>query len=538
MKTTSVHSLLAILIVFGGFALTAAVSRHPFDRLPHLEDEVAYLWQAKLFAGGHMSITSPEPRQSYWQPFIVDHEGRRFSKYPPGWPLLLAAGVLIGQPWVINGFLAMLIIALATRVAREVYDANTGLVAALLTATSPMMLLLNGSLMAHTAATFWGMLLTLACWRIHRRKAPRQWAAAGGIALGMVASTRPLTAVGLALPCAALSALPALQWLWRMTANRQVLIRMMRAGPLARRLLWRSILEGWPQQRWIVQTLAVFVGTAAVASLLTPLHNMAATGDPTANLYTLVWEYDRVGFGPDYGRSGHTLSEGLRSARTDVALWTSDLFGWQMPTAAHEWLKQHAGWRMGAGISWLLIPIGLIAFRQRRWTWLLAGIPAGLVGVHLFYWIGAQTYSARYYAESVPAVAILSAAGLTALARRTNQYAVYGALALLIALSLLTFTPPRLEKLHRFNGVGQDRLEALETLRDGRPVLVLVTGADRRSWRDWGTYMAVTSPYLDSDIAAAREHGWTGELETIMARFPGRQVILLPPDGVLRPADG
>jgi len=493
---------LALLIALAAFGLTAAASRSPFERLPHLEDEVAYLFQARVFAGGQVVIDSPEPHRAYWQPFVVDYAGRRFGKYPPGWPLLLAVGVLLGQPWVSNAFLAALSVALIYRLGRAIFDAETGLVAAVLTASSPMFLLLSGSLMGHTAALFWGVLFVFALWKVERT-GRAVWAAAAGAALGMLFNTRPLTAVGMALPFAL---------------------------GLAGMVLWRGIKTWW-RRGW--RPLLAFGAAAALTATMTPLFNAAATGSPTTNLYTLVWPYDQVGFGECCGRSGHTPEKGIRNTKADLALWSSDLFGWQMDADLHRSLEENAGWWLGRGVSWVLLPVGLIARRRSRWTWALLGTFAGLVGAHVFYWVGAQTYSARYYYEALPGLALISAAGFTGLARRVPRGPAYAVLAVMIAASLLGYTPARLGVLWRFNDIGQDDIAALRVLRDGRPVLILVTGEQPRSWREWGTYMALTSPYLDSDVVAARDRGWQGEREAILARLPGRQVLYLPPDNHL-----
>ncbi len=57
---------------------------------------------------------------------------------------------------------------LVYRLGREMFDPATGAVAALLTATSPAALLLNGTLMGHTAALFATTLLMFAFWRMER----------------------------------------------------------------------------------------------------------------------------------------------------------------------------------------------------------------------------------------------------------------------------------------------------------------------------------------------------------------------------------
>jgi hypothetical protein len=320
--------------------------------------------------------------------------------------------------------------------------------------------------------------------------------------------------------------------------------RLLRAGPLARRALRVALRPAWQTARNGLALVLIFAACAAGVLLLTPLHTTAAVGDPGANLYRLVWDYDRVGFGPDVGRNGHTPAKALRNLRSDLAIWSSDLFGWQIHPAAHAWLQTHTGWWLGPGLSLLFPLLGLIAAGRRRWTWLLAGITGGLVSVQFFYWAGSQAaYSTRYYAEAVPALALMSGAGLAALAceagkSRGARPIVAGLLAAAILASLIGFTPARLASLWRFNNVGQDKIAALDALRNGRPALILVTGEESRSWRDWGTYMALTSPYLErgGDVVAARYTGRAVDWEAIMVRFPGWQVLELPPDGTLRVA--
>lgn len=74
------HHLLAIGLAFFAFFMSALVSRTVFERLPHLEDEMAYLFQAKIFERGQLVVDTPDPRRAYWQPFVVDYEptGKRF----------------------------------------------------------------------------------------------------------------------------------------------------------------------------------------------------------------------------------------------------------------------------------------------------------------------------------------------------------------------------------------------------------------------------------------------------------------------------
>lgn len=85
-------------LCLAAFLAGALISARFFERAPRSEDEVAYAFQAKVFASGRLAVPTPENHLSFWTPFVVDHRGARFSKYPPGWPLLLAVGYRLGNP--------------------------------------------------------------------------------------------------------------------------------------------------------------------------------------------------------------------------------------------------------------------------------------------------------------------------------------------------------------------------------------------------------------------------------------------------------
>lgn len=603
MKTTSrippgtARVIVAALALFS-FALSVILSWTVFERLPHLEDELAYLFEARVIAGGNFVIPSPEPSTAYWQPFVVDQNGLRFGKYTPGYPLQLAVGVLAGTPWIINAFFAALAVALVYRLGREIFKSeDVGLIAAALVAFSPMAILLNASLMGHSAALFWAGLFLYAYWRLdgwfgrvthstpaaqfqsvgeiqeQSSLAPDEneplrpallWGALAGLALGMVFITRPATGLAVALPIIAWSG-----------------VRLLRALFKQRRVFWR-----------ILTPLAALSIITIALALIVPLYNYQATGNPQTNLYTFVWPYDRIGFGEGYGRNGHTLEKGVRHMRFDLSLTAADLFGWQLQPLRDETgqvradLTDHfvnqADYYPATGLSWILLPFAFIVVYKERslliflwmalglgwlafpflvdggnltrdpvfawvsifvlaiwlcvpllflkeriavWTWLLAAVALSLIIVQLTYWIGSQRYSTRYYYEGLLSLALLSALPLAWVIQRVKRYyVVYAGFAVLLALSFFNYSLPRVGVLHGFNLINRELERAVEERREpGRDVLVLVNGEDVR-WRSYGELMALTSPYLDSEIVVARVNS-SENREAIIARFPDRQII-------------
>jgi hypothetical protein len=116
-KTRRVEFAAFLLSLFGILAAYLVADR-VFERVPHIKDEMAFVWQAKVFA--HGELTAPIPPNNMWVPFVVCYDGHRFGKYPPGWPMALALGILFGVRNWVNPFLGGLAIWLTFRLGQKV----------------------------------------------------------------------------------------------------------------------------------------------------------------------------------------------------------------------------------------------------------------------------------------------------------------------------------------------------------------------------------------------------------------------------------
>lgn len=505
-----VQRLLAMTLVMVAFGATLLVSRTVFERLPHLEDELAYVYQAQVFARGNIVLQSPDPHNPYWKPFVVNYSGNRFSKYTPGWSLLLAPGVLMGFTPIINALFSALAIALTYRMSEEVFNADTGVIAALLMTFSPMFLLLGGSLMGHTAALACAMWFVYSYWRLEQKRRVLWWGLAAGFGLGLLTVNRPLTGIAISTPFVIYSGM-RLGW---------VLIRQ-------RALFWKTLYP-----------LLALGGVTIIIGMLIPVYRFVATSNPFLNTYTLVWEYDKVGFGPDHGRIGHTWKMGWDTALDDLTLTAADMYGWQLEPFSlqqRDHLLRASSAYPGTGISYVLLPLGLIVgllfSRQRRWTLLLAIIPLSIIIFQMAYWIGSQRYSTRYYFEGLAAATILSAILPGWIAHQRGRWVTYLVFVGITVVSMNRYTIERLSILHGFNGVTQARVAEVMTQRETvKPTLVILTGNDM-TWRANGTLMALTNAHLDSDIILARDRGDQRYRERILAQFPDREVIDMRGEG-------
>lgn len=237
-----------------------------------------------------------------------------------------------------------------------------------------------------------------------------------------------------------------------------------------------------------------------------------------------------------------------------------------MDPAFEEYARVNWVYGAGVGLSWIPVVAGLIAGRRKTWTWLLFGQFVFLVLAGLFYWIGAvvhgsAAYSVRYYYEATFAVSLVAGNGVVLwaeslrrpLSARPNLSTFWGRfrlawnqlwpgyvlLFIAVGLSLAGYTPARFREplppnwdqgLYRYNKTGQYQLDAVNAKRgdDPRPVLLVILRNPNRdirdNWRDYASMMAVTSPYLDSDIVVARVFE-PGEVQEFLRRFPDRLVL-------------
>lgn len=474
-------SLITILFTF-------FISERVYDRMPHLEDEMAYVWQARAASRGALTTLTPPCPRCFLVPFVVDYQGLRFGKYPPGWPALLAIGEMTGvRDWV-NPLLSGFSIWLLYLLIKKILDEKTALLGAFLGIGSPFFLMNAASLLSHV----WSLFLTLAfChawidlfWKRFKRPKLLVWVA--GLTLGLLALTRPLTALSIAIPFA----LHGLYLLWK--------------GDQATRLY----------------LIAIGAITGSIAILIFAWQ-YAVTGDPLLNPYTLWWPYDQVGFGPDVGlqKGGYEPRHIWLNTRKSLRVGNSDLFGWPYS-------------------SWLFLPFGLLAIRKNLPALLVASIFPSLIIGYSFYWVGSWLYGPRYYFEALPGLILLTAAGIRWLAgglrvntlplrwsipQRIRIYTVSLLVGILAAGNIFFFLPQRLAFMTDLYGANRERLLPFLSpqAQELAPALVLVTPV--RSWVDYGTLLELTSPFMDTPFIFTISRKPEQNLEVIY-HFPGRSV--------------
>ncbi|MCB9780322.1 MAG: hypothetical protein H6742_17285 [Alphaproteobacteria bacterium] len=438
--------LSALALVAVGFA--AAMALGPLEGVAHVSDEVAYTLQAKLFAGG-MRVGPPADNPSmllypFWQTGPVS-----YAVFPPGWPMLLAAGVAVGLPWAVNALLAgalpPLSFLLATAWGRPGEEAR---LAAMVAALSPGIVLLSGSRMAHTSVLV--ALLAALVLVARRRDGAVAWLL-GGAGLAYVLLARPFDGVVLGGP---------------------LIVAGLLRGRGPARLSWvvlPALAAGWlllDNQRLTGDALTFPVGPWWDAFV-------AGTGHPPG--CNALGFGDTIGCHPTFGSWGHS------PAKASAIAWDALVV-----------LDRHL---LGLPGGLLLAAVG--AVRLRRPEPLLAFVL--VVAGYALYWSPGNVYGARFYHPLYAVLPVLVAVAAGMLPARLRG--VLPALVLGVTASVGLARSARELSDHYWCGDGEvARLLDAEGIDEG-VVFVQGNGVRETGWPWVGFPSFTCDPLLESGDA-------------------------------------
>ncbi len=463
-----------------------------FGNLPVVEDETAYLFQAKTMAGG--ALYAPELPADIADRFefylITNDADGWYATTVPGWPLVLALGVWIGLPWLVNPALGAVSVWLGMSFWRRVTDREQGLIVGLMMLASPWLLQASASLMTHPLV----LALTLGAWGLTARAKERSasdwktvwtWLFLAGLMMGWIFLTRAVEGV----------LIGGLTGFW---------------------IFWY-----FGRQSRIMPVLAYGLGCLATGSLYF-LYNLHMTGDlfstPLMVYLNESWGEgaNAFGFGPEIGPPGgwglldiwpgHSLPEAIINLNNSVNALNTELYGWTVGSLSLMLI--YLIWRRPTGANLAML--------------VLAG---AVILVHLFYWFTGTFYiGPRYWFGAFFAFIALSAGGFAALREyaRSRHAALPDkglnlVLLLLCGFSIIVFSSWRgTERFHprtthaRVMAAYQAPREAVVVL----PCAKLFEGAMQRN-----------DPFLRPDrpiFVMAKDDGSIADLE---AAFPNRPIV-------------
>ncbi len=434
----------ALLAALWVTAVTSLLAVAAYQQHPHVQDEVAYLMQARYLAAGALELPAPPVQQAFGFYLMQFNAAQWFPVTPPGWPAVLALGVRIGIPWLVDPLLGGISVLLAYLFIRELYDRRTARLVLVLLAISPWFLFMGMNIMTHTftltCALAAGVLLA---WT--RRTGNTLWAVLAGLMVGMGSLIRPLDGL--------LTALVLGLWV---------------IGLGGKRLKFRALA-------------AFVIATGLVAAVVLPF-NQALTGKATVfplNAYIDAQfgpGRNDMGFGPNRGLGwplqpfqGHSPLGAMVNTALNIFSINTELLGWSTG-------------------SLLFLALWLFSGRRRTSDYLMLAVIAITIGTFSLYWYsGGPDFGARYwYLVLIPCL-VLTVRGIELVQERLtsgpegtglNGTRVLVAVVVLCAFTLITYIPWRaIDKYSGYLGMRPEIQSLAQEYGFGKS-LVLVRGAE------------------------------------------------------------
>jgi len=454
------------------FLVSSAFSLLVFERLPHVPDEVAYLFHAKYFAAGRLYLPAPPDPHAFSCGLAWVHNGKWYSAQLPGWPAVLAIGARLGVPWLVNPLLGALAILLAYEFVRRLYDEKMARGAILLLAFSPWLLVMSATMMGHPASLVFTLAALLGV-QLAREHGSLLAAALAGLSLGALADTRPLEALVIGLAAG----------IW-----------------------WLAV--GWRRLRLVAVLTACILG--AVTLGLQFAYNKAVTGDPKTLPFEIMVDAtaykgaNRVGFGRDVGNLGWAHLDPLPGhGPIDVAVNTNqNLYMLNFETF---------GWACGS----MLFVILLLVWRPQRRDFLMWGVCLAIWCGMSFYWFsGGPDFGARYWYQMIVPLAVLTLRGAQEFAARWQQseagpaplpsHRIWAFIALASLLGFVNLAPWRsLDKYRNYRGVSGDIRKLAWEYHFGRSIVFVRAEGALLPWAssEYASAFSLNPPTLAVDAA-------------------------------------
>ena len=492
---------LPFILFLATFTALSFVARSFLDGVPHIADESVYLFQAKIFASGHLWAPAPaHPEFFAFEHMILDN-GRWFGKYPPLFPLLLSLGVRAGIPWAINPLVGAFSGFVLFLLAKEISGSgDCGILAWLLLLTSPFFLILNAGLMAHGLS----LLLTLMFVFFSLKGLKDDKAVLfflSGLSTGALIVTRPFTALLVLVPVAFYMGVSGVKRFGVAKTMKHSAALVLGIVPFFLfYLIWQHLF--FPEKGHLMN----FFYSAYSAS-------------------------DSLGFGPDKGKQwlktwgswGHTPAKGLRSMYNYLGYTALHLFGWP------------------CGLSFAFAGIPLVFGRSKTVSFTLFSIFISLMVGHMFYWATQHLgYGARYWFSGMAGLVVLTAMGIRyfrdgAAGVTAGDFGARGRVSLLVGLVLVGLTvwnmafylPNKLDECHHYGNIGAELRDAVAELQLKKSLVFVKT--ENLMFND-GFFM--NDPFMRKGILFARDLG--ARNRTLIEAYPEYDIYLWDKNGLIQ----
>ena len=176
------------------FCMCTLINIYAFKTCAHIVDEANYLFQGKVFAGGNLTASPPLLSKDFFEiKYFIQSSNDWYGSFFPGQSVLLAIGVLLKCPYLINPCLTAILLVTTVWAGRRIFSTTVGLFAGFLLLCSPFVLFQGASYFSHISSA---ILVTITLVWLLKLK-DRQWlkTLGCGIMTGALFLFRPLSAV-------------------------------------------------------------------------------------------------------------------------------------------------------------------------------------------------------------------------------------------------------------------------------------------------------------------------------------------------------
>ena len=377
-------------LLIAGLGLNLVVAGIVFDFRPCIIDTLDQVFQARVFLTGQLTAPAPPVPRAFEFLYMIIRDGHWYSQYPPGHPLMLALGLVIGGSWMIGPLLGALLPVLLYATGRAIWNERTGRMAGLIGLAAPYLHLMAGSHMSHSTCAFFLLLGAFGLVRLLR---------GGGLGSALITAT----GFGYALwtrpyPALAVSLAAALGCLLTLGSVRRI--------------------------RWPYAFLALVGATLPVCLLL--LYNWKTNGHP------LVFGYN-ITQGPL-----HRLGFGLRRMNETVRVFTL----WEALKQTGYHLNGLNVFALGTALpaTWLVV-LPFLARRRHPFLGLVSLLAAAPVIAFFFYPFTDFVLGPRLVFTALPFGVLLAARGLVCLPRTGPRMRALAARPAVVFLLFLPVIP-------------------------------------------------------------------------------------------------
>jgi len=384
----------ALLVASVTTLLAVWLSWTTFHFQPITIDELSVELQAALLSHGRLFATAEPHPEFFGTMQTVASQGRWFTHFPIGASALIAPGMIVGAPWLVNPLLAGLASCVVYGYARRISSEGLARVVAVLFALSPFVLFMAGTQLDHTGALvfIWLAMAALPGWCSAETasSASRRAAVVGG-SLGIAVTIRPYDTALVALVIGVFQ----LHAVWRKPVLRSALVAQVVAGLIP---------------------VAVLLGC-----------NAATTGHPLTFAYDLLnGAQHQPGFHTDPFGFQHTPRRGLFNVSAYLMRLDIALLAWPVPA--------------------LILVVAALAWQRRadRWDYLMLGSLVAILVGYWAYWGEGRSPGPRFLFTVAPVFLVYVARFSSSLAERARGAVTRRASMLLLPIWVIAawIAPP------------------------------------------------------------------------------------------------